>query len=102
MAGFELPATVVRRYVASAITLVVHLARLQGGARRVMRICELTGVENGDYTMQELFSFRQQGVDASGMAMGDFHASGQVPQLTARLAEMGIDLPVTLFAARKL
>ena len=102
MAGFELPATVVRRYVASAITLVVHLARLQGGARRVMRICELTGVEDGDYAMQEIFSFRQQGVDATGMATGDFHASGNVPRLTTRLAEMGIDLPASLFAARKL
>jgi pilus assembly protein CpaF len=52
--------------------------------------------------MQEIFSFRQQGVDANGTAIGDFHASGHVPHLTARLAEMGINLPATLFAARKL
>jgi pilus assembly protein CpaF len=102
MAGFELPATVVRRYVASAITVVVHLARLQGGARRVMRICELTGTAEGDYAMQEIFSFRQQGVDANGMAMGEFHASGNVPRLTSRLAEMGIELPANMFVSRKL
>jgi pilus assembly protein CpaF len=102
MAGFELPAPVVRRYVASAITLVVHLARLQGGVRRVTRICELTGADDGDYAMQEIFSFRQQGVDSSGAAVGAFHASGHVPRLTTRLAEMGIDLPANLFAARKL
>jgi pilus assembly protein CpaF len=102
MAGFELPAPVVRRYVASAITLVVHLARLQGGARRVMRVCELTGAPDGDYAMQEIFSFKQQGVDGSGMAVGDFHAAGNVPRVSTRLAEMGIELPANLFGARKL
>ena len=70
MAGFDLPVTVVRRYIASAITLVVHLARLKGGVRRVMRISEIVGLENGDYQIQDIFRFQQSGVDAAGPGEG--------------------------------
>lgn len=100
MAGFDLAVPVVRRYVASAITLVVHLARLKGGVRRVMRISEITGLDGGDYQMQELFGFKQSGVDELERAKGHFYATGRRPKCLARLEEMGIDLPVSLFQDR--
>lgn len=100
MAGHDLPVSVVRRYIASAITVVVHLARLKGGVRRVMRISEITGLEDGDYRMQEIFGFRQQGVDAQGRAKGSFYAAGNVPQFLRRLSELGIELPRGLFEQR--
>ncbi len=100
MAGYELPVAVVRRYVASAISLVVHLARLKGGVRRVMRISEITGLENGDYTMQEIFGFRQQGVDSQGRARGEFYATGNVPVFLRRLNELGIEVARSLFEQR--
>jgi pilus assembly protein CpaF len=102
MAGFELPVSVVRRYIASAITLVVHVARLKGGVRRVTRISEITGLENGEYRMQELFGYRQTGIDDLGLAQGSFYATGNVPQVGRRLAEQGIELPGELFAKRAL
>src|SRR6185436_19500450 len=49
MAGFELPVPVVRQYIASGIKLIVHLARLKGGSRRVTRVSEIVGVKNGEY-----------------------------------------------------
>jgi len=101
MAGFDLPVGVVRRYIGSAITLVIHLARLKGGVRRVMRVSEITGLDSGDYQMQEIFGFRQSGVD-EGRAKGAFYATGNVPTLTARLEELGIDLPHGLFEKRTL
>jgi len=97
MAGFELPVSVVRRYIGSAITLVVHLARLKGGVRRVMRISEIVGFSDGDYRLQELFGFRQEGVDEEGAAKGRFYCTGNIPKLAARLEEQGITLPATLF-----
>ena len=100
MAGFELPVSVVRRYVASAIVLVVHLARLGGGVRRVMRISEITGLEGDDYQMQEIFGFRQQGVDDKGRAKGIFYATGRVPAFREKLLERGVDLPADLFEER--
>jgi pilus assembly protein CpaF len=102
MAGFDLPVAVTRRYIASAITLIVHLARLKGGVRRVMRISEITALENGDYAIQDLFGYQQTGVDDRGIARGHFYATGHVPQFLRRLIEQGIDLPPSLFEARAL
>jgi len=102
MAGEEIPVPVVRRYIASAITIVVHLARLKGGLRRVMRISEILGMENGEYQLQELFGFRQQGVDSEGRAKGFFYATGNVPRFLSRLEERGIQLDPQLFTERML
>ena len=100
MTGFDLPASVVRRYIASALTFVVHLARLKGGVRRVTRISEITGLKDNEYGLQEIFGFRQAGVDEDGLAKGSFYAAGNTPQCTRRLAELGITLPEDLFKAR--
>jgi pilus assembly protein CpaF len=102
MAGFDLPVAVTRRYIASAITLIVHLARLKGGVRRVMRISEITALESGDYAIQDLFGFRQTGIDDRGIARGHFYAAGNKPRFAHRLAEYGIDLNPKLFDARML
>ncbi|RMF97401.1 MAG: CpaF family protein, partial [Planctomycetota bacterium] len=102
MTGFDLPVPIVRKYIASAITLVVHLARLKGGVRRVMRISEIVGLENGEYRMQELFGFRQRGVDSEGKAKGEFYVTGNVPEFKRRLDEQGIELDESLFAERVL
>ncbi len=102
MAGFDLPVTVVRRYIASAITLVVHLARIKGGVRRIMRVSEVVGLENGEYKVQDLFGFKQAGTDERGIARGHFYATGVKPAFLRRLEEIGIELPDNLFAARQL
>ena len=102
MAGHELPASVVRSYIGSAITLVIHLARLKGGVRRVIRVSEITGLENGEYGMQEIFGFKQSGVDEQERAKGTFYATGNVPQFHVRLKELGIELPEHLFDKRTL
>jgi pilus assembly protein CpaF len=102
MAGFDLPVAVTRRYIASAITLVIHLARLKGGVRRVMRISEITALESGDYAIQDLFGFRQTGIDDRGIARGHFYATGNKPKFAHRLAEFGIDLNPKLFEERML
>ena len=102
MAGFDLPVGVVRRYIASAISLVIHLARLKGGVRRVMRVSEVTALDSGDYQIQDLFGFEQNGLDDRGIARGRFYATGNSPTFLKRLAQMGIELPPGLFAARHL
>jgi pilus assembly protein CpaF len=102
MAGFDLPVSVVRRYIASAITLVVHLARLKGGVRRVMRISEITALDNGDYAIQDIFGFQQAGIDDRGIARGHFFATGVKPQICKRLQQIGIELPDRMFNERQL
>jgi pilus assembly protein CpaF len=99
MTGLELPLPVVRQYVSAGIRLVVHLARLKGGRRRVMRISEITGVEGGDYQIHDIFGFEQSGVDDSGCAVGEFYATGYRPACLQRLAAVGIALDESLFQA---
>ena len=100
MAGFELPVLVTRRYIASAITLVVHLARLKGGVRRLMRVSEVSGLADGEYQMNEIFGFRQNGLDDNGLARGSFYATGRQPRCLRRLAEQGFEMPAEMFEKR--
>ncbi len=102
MAGFELPASVVRRYIASAVTLLVHVSRLKGGVRRVTRVTEVAGLENGEYRLRDIFGFRQTGTDEEGLARGAFFATGERPVFMNRLDEVGISLPADLFEKRSL
>jgi pilus assembly protein CpaF len=102
MAGFEVPLPVIRNYVNSALRLLVHVARLKGGARKVVRISEITGLKKSRrYVVQDLFEFRQTGV-VKGRAEGHFHATGKVPAFLDRLHTHGIDLPEGLFSPRML
>lgn len=102
MAGFEVPLPVIRKYVSSALTLLVHVNRMKGGARKVSRITELVGLKGGKrYVVRDLFEFRQTGIE-DGQAVGTFHATGHVPTFLERLYSYGIDLPSELFTQRQL
>ncbi|MFL5328175.1 MAG: CpaF family protein [Gemmataceae bacterium] len=100
MAGFDLPVPVVRNYVASAIRLVVQLARLKGGARKVVRISEIVGIRKGRYyAVRDIFGFRQTGI-REGQAVGEFYATGKPPKILERLHAAGAHLPASLFTER--
>jgi pilus assembly protein CpaF len=102
MAGFDLPVNVSRKYIASAISLVVHLARLKGGARRITRISEIAGLHDGEYIVHDLFGYKQCGVDEHGQSRGYFYATGNKPRFLTRLHDVGIDLPEHVFSKREL
>jgi pilus assembly protein CpaF len=89
MTGLELPILVVRQYIAAGIRLVVHLTRLQGGARKITRISEVIGMEGGTYRLEDIFGYRQTGVDADGNAVGEFYATGYRPVCVERLKTTG-------------
>ena len=99
MTGFELPIPVIRQYIGSAIQVIIQLARLKGGRRRVLRISEIAGTEKGDYVLRDLFGFRQLGL-RNGRAHGEYHVTGEKPSFLGRLAASGIDLPENLFEKR--
>ncbi len=89
MTGLELPIPVVRQYIASGIRLVVHLSRLQGGERKITRISEVVGLENGSYRIEDIFGYRQTGVDSDDAAIGEFFATGYVPACLPRMRASG-------------
>lgn len=97
MTGYEMPVRVVREYVASGIKLVIQLARLKGGARRVTKVSEILGVVNGEYQLEDIFGFKQQGLDEHGVAKGVWYATGYKPRCLARFADSGITLDESIF-----
>src|SRR5205085_3433268 len=75
MAGFDLPIWIIRRQLASALNIVVQVARLSGGARRVVKVSEITGMEGEIISMHDLFGFKQTGVDDNRNAQGFYYAT---------------------------
>ena len=100
MAGFELPMRAMRQQIASSVDLIIQANRLQGGPRKVTSICEVQGMEQEVITMNEIFVFRQQGIDQNGRAHGYFEATGIRPKFMDKLAAAGVKLPLELFAQR--
>jgi pilus assembly protein CpaF len=97
MTGMRLSDRAMRQQVASAINLVVQVARLSDGARRLTSISEITGMEGETITMQEIFQFERTGVDAGGQVIGRFRPTGIRPRFAERLKACGMQLPRVFF-----
>src|SRR5881392_2576921 len=102
MAGFELPLKAMRSQIASAVDLIVQANRLQGGPRKVTHITEVVGMEQDTIVMQDIFRFRQLGIDQNGRAVGQFESTGVRPSFVNRIESAGIKLPSNLFQERVL
>jgi pilus assembly protein CpaF len=98
MAGLRLPEKGMRQQIASAIDIVVQVARLADGTRKIVNISEIVGMEGEVITMQDLFLFEREGMDADGSVTGRFRATGIRPRCADRLQQYGIDLAGTLFS----
>ncbi|CAG9211920.1 Pilus assembly protein CpaF [Paraburkholderia tropica] len=97
LGGLSLPPRTMRQQIASAISVIVQVARLTDGRRRIMSISEITGMEGDVVNMQEIFTFKRSGIDAAGNIRGHFCASGVRPHFGDRLAAFGVNLPDTVF-----
>jgi pilus assembly protein CpaF len=97
MSGISLPVRAMRDYIASALDLMVHLARLSDGTRKVTRVTEIVGMEEDVVTTQDIFVFEQQGIDAEGRVVGFYRATGIRPKFSERLERAGIHLGPEVF-----
>ena len=102
MAGFELPIRAIREQIASAVQLVVQVARLRDGSRRVTHCSEITGMEGQVVTMQDIFVFEQHGLDENGKVVGQLRSTGLRPKFADRIESAGIALPPDLFMGDRL
>ncbi len=102
MAGLELPIRALRSQFAAAVDVIIQASRLQGGPRKVTSISEVLGMEGDTIIMQEIYAFRQTGVDPGGRAHGEFLATGIRPSFMDRLEQAGCHLPPDLFTQRVL
>lgn len=90
MAGFELPSSVIREQIASAIDIIVQQSRFPDGTRKVVKISEVTGRERDVILMQDIFVYNVKGFDSSGKhIVGDFAPTGNIPHFVEMLRETG-------------
>jgi pilus assembly protein CpaF len=97
MSGISLPMRAMRDYISSALDVVLQLARLSDGTRRLVRVTEIVGMEEDVVTTQDIFVFEQQGVDKDGRVRGFHRATGVRPRFSERLERAGVNLPPDLF-----
>jgi pilus assembly protein CpaF len=102
MSGLNIPALSVKRYISSALNVIIHLSRLVDGSRKVTSIQEVSGMEGETVTLQEIFYFEQTGVDSQGGVKGRFRARGVRPRFVEKFKAMGIQVPPTLFDSDKI
>ena len=101
MAGFNLAAKALRHYVSSALDVIIQIARMSDGTRKLISLQEVVGMEGDLITLQELFTFQQTGLDENRKVKGRFKATGVRPKFAERLAAKGVALPPELFDPHK-
>ena len=101
MAGMDLPLSVVRKQIVSAVDLIVQQARLRDGSRKVTNITEITGMEGEVVVMQDIFKFDEQGETEDGKVHGEFAPGGMRPNCEERLRNYGFNLPATMFMGNR-
>jgi len=97
MAGMDLPERAIREQVSSAINVVVHMARMSDGSRKIVNISEITGMEGSTIVMQDIYVFERKGVGPDGRVLGEFTPTGVRPWFMEKLKVSGFDLPTHLF-----
>jgi pilus assembly protein CpaF len=97
MSGISLPVRAMREYISSALNMIIHLARLSDGSRKVIRVTEIAGMEEAVVTTQDIFLFEPEGIDKEGRVLGFHRATGVRPKFAERLASTGIHLDPTVF-----
>ena len=93
MANLDIPSEFLRRFVASALDIVIHITRLSDGTRKLVSFQEITGMEGNVITLQELFSFEKKGIGEDGKVVGHFKFHGVRPRFSDRFVVAGIKIP---------
>ncbi len=88
--GMDIPLLAVRNQIASAIDIVVQLGRLRDKSRKVLEVAEVTGVQDGEITVQPLYKFVETGVDVQGRIKGELQATGNKLLYTGKLVHAGL------------
>jgi pilus assembly protein CpaF len=102
MAGYELPLRAIRQHASSALDMIVHLDRLDDGSRRVTEITEVQRMEGEMITLQKLFEFKVDRIDADRKIVGELRPTGLHPSFLGKFERHGIELPLDLFGGPRL
>lgn len=99
MAGLGLPSKAIKENISSAVNMIIQQARLADGSRRVTHISEVVGMQGEVITVQDIFTFKQEGIDRKNKIIGRFVPTGFVPKFIEEMEAKGKKVPRRLFAA---
>ncbi|MBT2639970.1 MULTISPECIES: CpaF family protein [unclassified Bacillus (in: firmicutes)] len=97
LAGVELPVKAIREQIAGALDVIIQQSRLKDGSRKITSITEVQGMEGDVIVLQDIFSYKQQGVDDNGKIIGRLIPTGVRPKFYERLEASGIHIPANVF-----
>jgi pilus assembly protein CpaF len=97
MTGLDLPLLVVRQQIASAVHVIVQVARFSDGTRKISHITEITGMEGNVITTQDIFKFEHEGLDEDHRVLGALRAQGIRPTFAPQFELAGIPIPPEIF-----
>ena len=97
MASMDIPSEFLRKFIASAINVIIQVSRMVDGRRKLVSLQEITGMEGNVITMQEIFSFQQTRLDSNRQVRGFFKFQGVRPKFIEKFKISGIDIPQNLF-----
>lgn len=100
-AGIELPVKAIREQIAGAIDVIIQQSRLKDGTRKITSITEVQGLEGDVIVLQDIFTFKQSGVDEQGKVIGEMVPTGVRPKFYERLESSGIYIPPSVFIAQE-
>lgn len=100
-AGTDLPSKAIREQISSAVHLIIQQSRLHDGSRKVTAMTEITGMEGGVVTMQDIFVYEQKGFDDKHKVIGEHVATGNIPKFVQNLRRRGIDVDMSIFQRKQ-
>ncbi len=100
MAGMNLPAKAIREQAASAVHLIVQQSRLSDGSRKVTYITEVVGIQGDTVSLQDIFLYKQEGLDKRRKVTGRFVATGFIPKFVEQMEAKGLKIPRSLFTTK--
>ncbi|SET06141.1 pilus assembly protein CpaF [Oceanobacillus limi] len=101
MAGMDLPVKAIREQIAGALHVIIQQSRLKDGSRRITNITEVQGLEGDVIVLQDIFTFKQFGVDEHGKIIGKLVPTGIRPKFYERMVSEGIHLPPSIFMEKE-
>ncbi len=100
MAGLGLPGKAIKDTIASAVNLIVQQSRLSDGSRKITQISEITGMQGDVITSQDIFVYKQEGLDKKRKIIGRFVPTGIIPKFVEEMEAKGMKVSRGLFAAK--
>jgi pilus assembly protein CpaF len=101
LSGVNIQEKAMRQMISSSVDLVIQLMRHSDGGRRMISLSEITGMESGVISLQDIFTFERQGMDDQGKILGRFVATGVRPKFVDRCRLFGMPLPDAIFQPPK-